>query len=231
MREKKYWIISWVLLIVLSLGIAIFTRLSYTDFENEVNQLGNTKYTYFLETESRTFELNIENMYDNSDIVIIASFTGNRKYMNQCFLDTVNVNQIIKGNKELLNKQITVYENIELYHDGTEICTAPVSHNMEHNTPMKEDQEYLLFLKYKNYPQSYKEIDIFNELYLYDDTPYSKITLNSKQDENNYIIPNQIIKFSDAQEYDILLTKDNDINKYFDTKNRIIEFINSVSNS
>lgn len=130
-----------------------------------------------------------DNIESNAPLVVVGSFNGNRTYVNRAFLCEIEVSRVIKGDDAgvLVGETIKVYDPFWIREKGPSLTEGgwfsservvqltgdSLSGGM---TPMRDGQEYLLFLEPKEYPEAWKEDPSFEQTYLLVNHPYARIS-------------------------------------------------------
>ena len=110
----------------------------------------------------------------------------------------------------------------DLTETNTFINASPMTETMRYHAPMREGQEYLVFLTPKEYP---KESPLYQqqEEYNYVESIYALLDLSAQPE--NFMPAPELISLEEAAEYPVLLMNEAELERYI--RNRE-EIINSV---
>ena len=246
--KYKYWIGIWWLLICVCISAGFITRASITNISSELSELDSMPYIYQTGSIIETLQTDEKKLIDESPGIIVCEFNGNREYKNLCFLSEVKVVDVIKGENNLKGNVIHVYEPVALEKNKADnwIATDPDSYkeltqNFDINpgmdfsvlqpgymtengynyTLLSPGQKYLLFLTPKVYPTERDLVKGKQEFVLMDNV-YSKLSLRTRVNGENYTVPNKWITMKDSLNYDILLASKDDMELYFKVKDNIL---------
>lgn len=166
-RQYNKFIIFIILSIILSLLLAIATRLSikkitYADIKEINNKFQYQPYEDLLQTNDSFVELSLENnidVFEISNYIIKGIASGERELLDGVILVEIKVLQSFKGDiKENTiyiyepvninyrrNKYIGTFEGYNLIKDGKEyiFCLNDLKENPNHNYSQTEENRYI----------------------------------------------------------------------------------------
>lgn len=237
---KTFWALTGALLLIcLCAGIAM--RLSITDYNSNMQTIGELPYV--LQNKARETSLVLdadETMVaplDSAPLIVTAEFTGEREYVFRSFQCTMRVTSVIRGDGVSVGDNIVVYDSYEICEpNGYE--GARLSSNREVRavgdgaslfglTPLRDGQEYLLFLEKKLYPETLDK-GSYTQTYCMISSPYARISIDCADNPNRIgVVPDvdgqasgamtdyARIPFSEACKYDIFVYDDSAKNTYY----------------
>ena len=147
------WAIVWSLIAVVAFGIGITARMSHGDVSNHPEELDRMEYQV-ASFSQKQFELYAEGVGDfgtkqalkDADIVVRVKKEGVSTYRYKAFVTPVRVVEVLRGDAQLQDLMIDVYEPVSLNEwDGVKILLAADAYQFG-STPMHENEEYVLFL-------------------------------------------------------------------------------------
>lgn len=118
----KKWIITQSILVLVVIFIGQIGKSRFKDFglmtfssNNDINIVGNSHLSSVWDDDSYSNMMKYKDSYisdtDYAPIVVVAKSTGNIFQRYGCFGQEINIVNVIKGNKNLLNKTTYVYKN------------------------------------------------------------------------------------------------------------------------
>lgn len=237
------WFCLWGIMLAVCITAGLYTRASITDFEANQEKLMNSPYLYVGGTEI-TLKCDSKDIIEKSQLIVVCKYNGVREMQNRCFLSQVNVTDVLKGDKNIIEKTINVYEPIGCYTESVASFKISSGYDMfkskfhfEDNmkfisisseyqgylssTLMTTSNEYLLLLKPREYYKS-DEAKIKSPDYRPIESPYSKLTLDSNLNKDTYIPPQEYISLKESLQYEILIRDKQGIEMFFRNKNEII---------
>lgn len=168
------------ILILAAVGFGLFTRKSFKaenlnldSKENAEVILSDTLDGYF-DNDISTYE----ELADQSDLIVTGSITGKQGVYSQALKTKFHIDQIMKGDSgEKTPENIYVYEPSTFSFDTYDVLSG---YNV-----MKENTDYILFLKHLKIPDGYKYKNDEAITFLPVSTCYSKYTLNDRRTEES----------------------------------------------
>lgn len=166
-----------------------------------------------------------EEELENAPIVITATFKGKRNYVYQAFQCHLEVTSALRGDDVKAGDDLIVYDAYKIAepHNGLgigqfsrvrEVWGASSGPSMFGLMPMRDGQEYLLFLEPKVYPRE-KNRDTYKQTFCLIEHPYSRISLDIAEHPERvgiYALPVDgawpRIAFADACQYDLAVESD-----------------------
>ena len=155
--------------------------------------------------------------------VLTATFSGRRSYVYQAFQCHVEVTSVLRGEGVSVGDDLVVYDAYEIkeplngtgmgqFSGAREVWSASSGPGQFGLTPMREGQEYLLFLEPKAYPRE-KDSSAYMQTYCLITHPYARISLDIAEHPERvgvFALPSdgqwQRIPFAEACQYDIAVT-------------------------
>lgn len=172
--------------------VGLYTRQDVlTELEKE--GLGTDDFD-FSEAQSRYY-MAVDNVEEIASVIVIGRFTGRRQYIFHALREQVTVARVLKGEGLVAGELVDVLEAYTIKEDGVasagdngqfsadRIITEGEGGYGTGNAPMREDQEYLLFLEPKRYPAEW-EGRVSSKTYCLAPHPYARIATNIDEPES-----------------------------------------------
>lgn len=222
-----------------SIAVGLAMRGSLTHYGEDIDAVGRLPYSIFAGSE-RTLDRSSRDETDgygieDSTIVVRATFNGSREYVYQSFLSDVVVDDVIRGDGVGVGDVISVLEPLKIVDPDNPSSGAQLSDLrgvmpstnsacMFGVTPLREGQEYLLFLTPKAYPDELAS-ENRREAYCLAVDPYCRVAVDTAdhQDRVHVVAVGEELTFSDASEYDMLVTDEAAKERYVSTCQELLE--------
>lgn len=186
-KSSKIFFISIVAVIAICSLIGLKVRSSIKDLEFKDISAQPKEYRYNIirgRNDIKGLELeNIKNELENtSEVVVRGKFTGQRKVLYGCVLSEVNILNTYKGDAK--SNYIYIYEPVKyaLFESGSNVKGTAVSSSGY--GLMKENKEYIFFLKGESVAPGFNELKKSNSSYTYVNNEFGKFPI--KYDKNDY---------------------------------------------
>lgn len=221
--NKHKFLTIIILIVIILFGISINMKIHFNSIKQEVDEnftdfqfwATNTNVKYYDEVDS------IEKLFDEAPIIAKVKMTGEKEYLNQCILSTVELINVYKNdsNLNLENKNIYIYEPVHVLQNNLTMYST------QGYIPMLKDEEYIVFLKSIKVPEGYKMSEKEKISFIYYNAKWGKYC--SKGIEP-YIIDEKDVnlKYEDIKNNNVILSSDDYNNLYSD----YIDKINSLDN-
>lgn len=156
--------------------------------ELEKEGLGTDDFD-FSEAQSRYY-MAVDNVEDIASVVAIGTFTGQRQYVFHALREQVAITRVLKGEGLCAGESVDVLEAYTIKEDGItstgdngqfssdRIITEGEGGYGTGNAPMREGQEYLLFLEPKHYPEEWAD-QVGAKTYCLAFHPYARIATDA----------------------------------------------------
>lgn len=160
-----------------------------------------------------------------SPLVVTGTFTGERTYVYQAFQCHVTVTSVLKGEGVSVGDDLVVYDGYAIreagslteggqFGAGREVWPTGSAPSQLGLTPLREGQEYLLFLEPKRYPAE-KDPATYEQTYCMLRHPYARIALDVASHPERVGVSGsrdgvdwERIPFAEACGYDVFVTDD-----------------------
>lgn len=230
-KDKKGFLIinstiiklALVITMIISVIFAIITNLSLVRSVKDFTEISNLIIEANYDDSTLSQLSSTKKSLQNAETILTVKFTGKRQSAHYSTLSTVKVEEVIKGDKELKDKTINVYENNAIGANHRKIYLR----NFTVNNFMQDGQTYLVFLNKSNdYDSEYKELnnitldeyfmaDYYVSLFCLSDTDSEILCLNSENIVDNKTYQNsEFIVFSQKQKDTLYGFKDEIIDMY-----------------
>ncbi len=157
---------------------------SSQDVLEEMDNVGMGSDDADLESAAHDLVMAMDNVEEMAPIIVVGTFTGDRNYAYEAFRCEVRITSVIKGEGVESGDTITVLDPFMIREPGffsdsggmfsDERIVSPSQDNYSGGmAPMREGQEYLLFIEGKHYPETMSPKP--SATYLLVDHPYSRI--------------------------------------------------------
>lgn len=135
--------------------------------ELEKEGLGSDGFD-FSEAQSRYY-MAVDNVEEIASVIVVGRFTGRRQYVFHALREQISVVRVLKGEGLVAGELVDVLEAYTIKEDGVtstgdngqfstdRIITEGEGGYGTGNAPMREGQEYLLFLEPKRYPAEWDD--------------------------------------------------------------------------
>lgn len=162
------------------------------DVVREMEESGLNPDDYTLEEAQELFTMAMDNVEDIASVVVVGTFTGERTYAYEAFRCEVEVSAVVKGSGVEPGDTVFVYDPFMIREPGAtasdsggmfaseRIVSANPDHYLGGTPPLREGQEYLLFLEEKSYPAGLAA-PAGGRAYVLADHPYSRIATDAAE--------------------------------------------------
>lgn len=197
-RSTKIFFMSIIATIAICLLIGLKVRSSIKDLEFKDISNQSNQYKY----EMRPIRNDIEDLdiksiknelENNSDLIVSGKFTGQRKILYGCVLSEVSVVNKYKGDAK--EEYIYLYEPMKYNLFKNNSNTKGVAISNSGYGLMKENKEYIFFLKEESVPPGFNELKKSKKSYTYVNDEFSKFSIG--YDKTDY----KILKATDDYLY------------------------------
>ncbi len=144
--KLKRWIAIWCVILLISAGVAVYTRQSLVNCETDLSKMGECIY-FYSSLNKDEMELDIDRFIEDSQLIITGKLQGSREVQYQVIRSEMQVERVIKGDKRLEGQTITVYEPIFIRDHGKSLSPT------WKYCILNNDTTYLMFLS----PQIFHE--------------------------------------------------------------------------
>lgn len=212
MKSRKRFIIVWTALILVTVAFAIIfkmdTKMPNFDYESIANNnisydIHDTVVEMYRERNlySVKADTDFQELEKESDTIVRVSGAKNRAMKFENLLTELEVKEVYKG--DVNSDKIWVYEplNITVYPESNYIYLQWCYNLME------EDEDYILFLKFREMPEGYNYSDKDKATFLLSHVAYSKITVNDPifpQALKGNSAPSERDKYKDMKQYTLI---------------------------
>ncbi len=213
---------AFYIVILLFAFLSVLTRISIINEKTDYNSIKNIRIEITVpDNQIKSQAASCEKQLANSDVILTARFTGNRKSAHYSTLSTMTVTKIIKGDKKIIADKINVYEN-------NAISASKSKLYLRNFTPVnlfEDGREYLLFLNYtEEYDKEYadykniklKEFVMANYFASSFCTEETDTQILSKNYKDN------IVDYNDFKTSEFILFSENQKNIMYDLKSKIL---------
>lgn len=141
------------------------------------------------EAQSRYY-MALDNVEDIAPVIVVAVFTGRRSYVFHALRERMTVTRVLKGEDVAVGEAVDVFEPYTIKEEGItstgdngqfsseRIITAGEGDYGAGLVPMREGQEYLLFLEPKRYPEAW-ESQVPAKTYCLAAHPYARVAVDA----------------------------------------------------
>lgn len=229
-NNKKIFIFLWAAIIAISLIIAFNQRSIINESQNyrivDETEISYGVFSPFQISENWFYEDENASQADvltNSDLIVRVSASGNRKFKHDSILSEVSVEEVYKGNKDLLGKSIYVYEWATVHmRDNRLIYISKDGYNM-----MNDSEQYYLFLKFNQMPEQYNYSEEDKLTYLLTNIYKSKYNVNTNRDMG--ILPENQMEntrnYGYVKLWDIIPTSEEQIERYLSNRENALKLL------
>lgn len=229
MKWKKWFIISWVLIICVAIGYSIHFKstIPTTDLSKNIDEFEVYTSDYYdtgVEQYFQTDGVTMKDLYDSSDLVVKVRATSERKAKYESMLTKVKVLDVYKGDNALLDQDIYVYEHTNLLYtdEGFKLDIS-----MQCNL-MQVDREYYLLLEFFKQPEGYKYDSVSSRTYLLHNICYGKFSDLEYADLPDINIE-EGITYGEVSGLDVLYNPKDDKDKILDYYQKRADFLDIIS--
>lgn len=176
--NKIFFIIIIAIILICSIiGLKVRDSITDIEFKDISNNSKEYKYTIFNpRNDAKNLDIvSIKNELENtSDLIISGEFTGYRKILYGCVLSEVDIITKYKGTVN--SEYIYIYEPIQinLFKDDSNVNGVVIS-NSGYGL-IKENKEYMFFLKEESVPPGFNELKKSENGYTYVNNEFSKFS-------------------------------------------------------
>lgn len=214
-HKISFLIIIFSIIIAIIFGIITRSSYKYLDLDNAVF-FANSDYSE--EALSNLDSQKVLNQLSKANSVFVVK-VKNSENIHQCTKATVSVEKVIKGDNEVLNSDVVIYEPNFIYYDKNSKEGNYFSVNTLNNQ-MQPNKQYLVFANKKVYSDSYQNtLDHFEYLVNIDWSLYS-FPINNEID---YIQSNQITNYGNVKTYDYFCYTQKQRNILEEIRNNVLE--------
>lgn len=216
MKGKKVYLAFLSIVLLISVGTGVFTRLSFVhnnDVGKHLSEAGEYQVS-FLDNENYVnayFDNKIDNLQqlrDKSDVVVKVKLTPERTQYLQSIRSKVDVLEVYKAMDIKQGDQIYIYEPNSF---NSRSYTSMFGYNI-----MLPEQEYIFFLRKLKVPEGYQYKRNEAISYLPVSTLFSKYPLESNV-ATNVIPPDEIKKgvtYDKVKQFDLISVNRKILEKY-----------------
>jgi len=207
--NKNIWIVI-TLIIVSSFIIGISTKNSFYDPED------GTPLDEYVVIPTYPFYIRdyLFEEIDRVDFIAKVTYTGERYDAYLSVKSIVHVDEVYKGNENLIGERIAVYENNYFNNIRNQYVT------ISYFNVMQEGRSYYVFLREKIYMKSYQDKLSYYEFYPY---PVDFSILSINHDKKKFIDPTEPLFYKDISQYEFLFFSDDEYDEVIETKQKIID--------
>lgn len=221
--SSKIFFIGIIVAIAICSLIGLKVRSSIKDLEFKDVSNQSNEYTYDMFSARYDIQdLNIESVKNEleseSELIVSGKFTGQRKILYGCVLSEVSVVNEYKG--DVKAEYIYLYEPIDynLFIDDINSDIKGVVFSNSGYGLMKENKEYIFFLKGESAPPEFDELKKSKESYTYVNDEFSKFSI--EYNKNDY----KVLK---ADDHENLYNEVIDYEQVFSNE-EVLDFYNKV---
>jgi hypothetical protein len=218
---------AWILIICISFVTAFSYRYATNSISYKIVDETSIGY-YFADykQEGNSYKMpavSVNETLKNSDLVVKVTVTNNRKYKFDSILTMAKVDQVYKGNHELINQYIYIYEwsTIRLFNNNL-VYQSKDGYNI-----MNAGDQYYLFLKFNKMPDKYKYSDDDLRTYLLTNIYNSKYKVIVCEDMK--VLPQEEIKnkknYGDIKAWDVLPIGQEQIEQYLSNRKIVLSLL------
>lgn len=204
MIKKHGIIIASIILVIASVLIGINTRRSLVD-NTEYDEININTFNVHVDTKIQKWYENdikqIDDLLDKSILVVKVKLVNDRRIENKTIYTKANVIEVYKGDNELVNSEIGIYE--AAFPD--ERSKMLISYNGY--IPMSDEDEYIVFLKPTIPLEGY---DSNENKYMFTSDKYGKY----KTDDVGYLLNKDNLKYETIKSYNVILNDEKEIENY-----------------
>jgi hypothetical protein len=213
------------IMILLSIGFGIITRISYVQNANVDHYLNNAdQYKVSIDEDPQYIEIYFDNIIDNiselekkSDVIVRVKADVDRLNYMRAILTGTDVLDVYKGNDVKKGEHIYIFEPSNFF-GSTYFVTG--GYNI-----MNPGQEYILFLKHLKIPEGYRykgkeAVSFITISTYYGKYPATKVGTVSQINES--IADKKTITYNEVKYYDLITANKDIIAKYYILKDEVL---------
>lgn len=225
MKIKKIFILSMILIFILSIFIIIFYKhnnksMDYEEFLDNAFYYAIIKdeylqYAGYTELEniiSDEINYSINDLVKNAEAILVITMDTNTVFYGKGLINNCKIKKIIKGKNFNINDVIKIYDSLYYWRWFS-------GHYLGGSTPLKMNEDYIVFIKNASRPN-------LKNTYIYSSIPYGHIKI-SKDIKILKDYENASLKLRDIINYQYVFLKDTDkeiIELYENNCNNILEY-------
>lgn len=213
MKIKSFLLLS--LAILSSIIFAFVVRSNYTNKSAEI-------YNY--EISPGSFQSNEKNgnsytekdILDKSELIVEATFRGERKIAYTGFYSNVTIQNVYKGNKDFIGKSIYIVEPLRIF-----TWTKFINTSAKLYLPLQNNKAYLLFLKKVQFSPERNQNQMQQiEYYLTTEDLLSSYKITSNK-QTQLLEDGKLYSLNTLNDFEIPAYNSSDLNLYYQTKNQL----------
>lgn len=229
MKDKTLcvlWKLLWCLLLLAAVAVGAATRLSYIDMGNNQELLDDMPYAIHPfsvdelgKMEGAFEEVTAQELYQNADIVVLASRSGERTCNYKAFLTSMVIHKVIKGDTSLEGRRVDVFEPVGIYEWPSGRTLLPADAYMLGGMLARENVEYVLFLR-----EAPASVGI--EGYVLLKSPYAKMPVGNV----GYCIAGveeRALPLKELAECDVVVCDEESLDAFRSVQGEILKILNS----
>lgn len=219
--QSRYAVVFYIVILLFVL-LSVLTRISIINEIKDYNSIKNIRIEITVpDNQIKNQAAACEKRLADSDVILTARFTGNRKSAHYSTLSTMTVTKVIKGDEKIIADEINVYENNAIAANKSRLY-------LRNFTPVnlfEEGREYLLFLnnteEYDEEYTNYKNIKL-NEFVManYFASSFCTEETDTKILSKNY--KDNIVDYNDFKASEFILFSENQKNIMYDLKSKVL---------
>lgn len=222
-RERLYYIISFIVVALVFIAVALYQRFSWNDMPNTHIEFSD----YLIDVNEYTPKPPLPSLIEliaESETIISATSTDNHLMQEYSVLTEVIVNEVYKGDINLVGQSIYVYEpfiisNQYAVSDGGYMLMLPQS-------------EYILFLNFFEQPSGYRYSDADKNTYLLSKIQWSKFHNTTEHNTMPYKPnPDDYSCYEEIKNYVFLSYSQEEIDAYTDLHEQVLYWITGLENN
>jgi len=212
--------ITLLFMIAICISVGTMTRISYKDY----SVLKRDRMDLFVvgsggSISEETKDNKISDIESKSKAIVHVRYVGERKYLNKTVLSKVEVIEVYKGQEsiDMKDKYIYVYEP-SFFNFEKEYYMIVGAYTL-----MNENQEYILFLNNKSFPEAYKQSEKEKKEYVLTTNDSLSKYLISKEYQKNIIPNNSDYKYGEIKKYEVATQNAEQLKLYNDCKSDVLK--------
>lgn len=195
--------------------LGVITKKSYVCLDFDASLFENATIDQFFEpyeNPEQEIQNEINDYLSQVDFVAKVKFTGERENRYYSALSTVAVIKVYRGDEKYEGNKIKIYEQFAFDNNRCILYTGFL--------PMQKNEEYYVFLKKRDYIETYQKTLASDEFSIYCRnfgcfrTQNKPLPIINKDKEN----------LKDVREYDFLYHSTEDFNQCMDMKNMVMQY-------
>ena len=229
MKWKKWFILLWVVIAVVSIGYSISVRSSIPAVELSEKNMDDlpvfAESVGEMEAKSRVYlskkKIAMTDIYNAADLVVKVRATAERKAEYQSLLTKVNVLEVYKGDHALLNQDIYIYEYAGIFMvDGAFTISLTENCNL-----MQAGHDYYLLLNFLKRPSGYRYDAVSSRTYLLNNVSYGKFSDRKYSSDHSAPEYEQGMPYGKIKDLDVLYVEQSQIDHYYDMRKDFFDLI------